>query len=245
MFIIPMAGLSSRFFKAGYVKPKYQLVLPNNLSMFEWSMRSFEYYFKTDTFLFLVRDLYETQEFVKEKCTKLGILNFIIVVLSDETRGQAETVYLGLKNIIDKVDVLTEEVYVFNIDSYRHHFKKPNISKKCDGYIEVFQGEGDHWSFIEINDSGKVIRTTEKERISNLCSDGLYFFKNVKKYLNLVEKGIEHNKFVKGELYIAPLYNLIIQEGGDIRYGLIDITDIEFCGTPTEFMDISNKMLGT
>src|SRR5690606_30948591 len=109
-----------------------------------------------------------------------GILNFIIVVLSDETRGQAETVYLGLKNIIDKVDVLTEEVYVFNIDSYRHHFKKPNISKKCDGYIEVFQGEGDHWSFIEINDSGKVIRTTEKERISNLCSDGLYFFKNVK-----------------------------------------------------------------
>lgn len=71
------------------------------------------------------------------------------------------------------------------------------------------------------------------------------FSKNVKKYLNLVEKGIEHNKFVKGELYIAPLYNLIIQEGGDIRYDLIDITDIEFCGTPTEFMDISNKMLGT
>ena len=27
MFIIPMAGLSSRFFKAGYNKPKYQLDL--------------------------------------------------------------------------------------------------------------------------------------------------------------------------------------------------------------------------
>lgn len=27
MFIIPMAGLSSRFFKAGYTKPKYQLDL--------------------------------------------------------------------------------------------------------------------------------------------------------------------------------------------------------------------------
>lgn len=244
MFVIPMAGLSSRFFKAGYVKPKYQLLLPNKLTMFEWAVKSFEEYFKSDSFIFIIRNVYETKEFVEKMCLKLGILNFNIIVLNNETRGQADTVYLGLKDIENKIDISSEELYIFNIDSYRHHFRKPDISKKCDGYLEVFEGEGDHWSFIEINDKGSVIRTTEKERISNLCSDGLYYFKSVKQYFNLVEKGVEQKKFVKGELYIAPLYNLLIQDGCDIKYDLIDRANIEFCGTPAEFMDISSKILG-
>lgn len=244
MFVIPMAGLSSRFFKAGYVKPKYQLLLPNKLTMFEWAVKSFEEYFQTDSFIFIVRNVYETEEFVEKMCLNLGIVNFNIVVLDKETRGQADTVYLGLKEIENKIDISSEELYIFNIDSYRHEFKKPDISKKCDGYLEVFEGEGDHWSFIEISDNKRVIRTTEKERISNLCSDGLYYFKSVKKYLNLVEKGIEENNFVRGELYIAPLYNLLIQDGSDIKYNLIDRADIDFCGTPAEFMDISSKILG-
>ena len=46
-----MAGLSSRFFKAGYTKPKYQLDL-NGETVFSWSVRSFERYFKTDKFCF-------------------------------------------------------------------------------------------------------------------------------------------------------------------------------------------------
>lgn len=44
MFIIPMAGLSSRFFKAGYNKPKYQLMLGKE-TVFSWAVKSFEKYF--------------------------------------------------------------------------------------------------------------------------------------------------------------------------------------------------------
>ena len=54
MFIIPMAGLSSRFFKAGYTKPKYQLDL-NGESIFAWSVKSFVQYFKSDKFIFHLR----------------------------------------------------------------------------------------------------------------------------------------------------------------------------------------------
>ncbi|WKT72796.1 glycosyltransferase family 2 protein [Acinetobacter variabilis] len=242
MFIIPMAGLSSRFFKSGYNLPKYQLTLPNNETMFEWAVDSFKAYFETDLFLFIVRNVYDTPTFVKNMCNKLGIIDFKIVILEGETRGQAETVYLGLKEL--KNILSEEEIYIFNIDSRRLNFVKSEISYNCDGYLEVFKGEGDHWSFIEINCKNEVIRTTEKERISELCSDGLYFFKSLHEYIQLVEIGIKENLFCKEELYIAPLYNLMIRNGKKVSYDLIDEKYIEFCGTPAEFENISKKILG-
>ena len=37
------------------------------------------------------------------------------------------------------------------------------------------------------------------------------------------------------ELYIAPLYNLLIREGRDIRYELIPRDSVIFCGVPAEY----------
>ena len=55
MFVIPMVGKSSRFFEAGFSVPKYALPIGGK-SVFECAVRSFEKYFKTDNFLFVVRD---------------------------------------------------------------------------------------------------------------------------------------------------------------------------------------------
>lgn len=45
IIIFPMAGLSSRFAKAGYDKPKYMLDLKGN-SVFFHAVNSFKKYFK-------------------------------------------------------------------------------------------------------------------------------------------------------------------------------------------------------
>lgn len=242
MIIIPMAGLSSRFFKAGYDLPKYQLELPNGQTVFEWALTSFEHYFNTDKFIFIVRDVFNTPDFVQEKVEELGIKNFEIIVLERETRGQAETVAMGLSHLSEADQ--RNECYIFNIDSKRHKFKKPDIAANSDGYLEVFRGDGVHWSFIEINDQEQVIRTTEKVRISNLCSDGLYYFKNISTFLKLVETALEQQDFVKGELYIAPLYNRMIERGDIINYDLIQESQISFCGTPDEYETIYAQIEG-
>lgn len=241
MFIIPMAGLSSRFFKAGYELPKYQLLLPNHQTVFEWAVSSFEQYFKTDKFLFIIRDIFDTYNFVNEKARSLGILDYEIVILEDETLGQAHTVYLGLKKSISTID---EDLFIFNIDSKRNNFIKPDLIDHSDAYLEVFISEGDHWSFIEVDDNGHVIRTTEKDRISDLCSNGLYFFKYTSDFMNLVNNALSKQEFSKGELYIAPLYNQLIQENRIINYILIDHSLIEFCGTPDEYRDICTQYIG-
>lgn len=230
-----MAGLSSRFFKAGYELPKYQLDMGGK-TVFARSLESFEAYFETDLFVIILRDVYDTKAFVEREMQNLGIKHYQLCVLDGETEGQAETVYLGIQNTADD-----EELYIFNIDTFRYGFKKPDFAKDCDGYLEVFKGEGDHWSFVGIDENNKVIRTTEKERISDLCSDGLYYFNKTGVFKSLFEKTKAEKLYVKGELYIAPMYNLMLEQGADIRYELIEMSDIDFCGTPDEYVALKEK----
>lgn len=231
-----MAGLSSRFFKAGYDKPKYQLDL-NGESVFAWSVKSFERYFKIDKFIFIYRDVYETKSFLEKEVKKLGIKEYELVCLPEETLGQADTVYQGVSHISSD-----EEIYIFNIDSRIIDFTKPDWVEECDGYLEVFRGEGDHWSFAlaENNHSKRVIRTAEKERISNLCSNGLYYFKQKSVFEKLFLDAKNNQITSKNEYYIAPLYNKLISENKVVYYNLISEKNILFCGTPDEYHHILN-----
>ncbi|MFT6835369.1 MAG: dTDP-glucose pyrophosphorylase, partial [Francisellaceae bacterium] len=176
MIVIPMAGLSSRFFRAGYTKPKYMLEA-HGKSLFAHAVSSFSAYFKTEEFLFIVRDTLGTINFINKEISALNIQKSHIFILDRETKGQAETVYLGLESL-PKNDV---PITIFNIDTFRPEFRYPDNINKWDGYLEVFTGEGANWSFAKpVNStSTKVIETAEKRAISNLCCTGLYYFKNI------------------------------------------------------------------
>lgn len=233
MIVIPMAGMSSRFFKAGYTTPKYMLEA-HGKTLFDHSVNSFERYFSSEKFLFIVQNAYNTPEFVRESAKALGILNFEIFILAHETRGQAETVAIALGN-----DSYLGSITIFNIDTFRPCFKYPDLANLGDGYLEVFQGSGDNWSFIKpLNDDSKrVIKTTEKNPISDLCCTGLYHFSSVSDYLDAYNDYLEkpESEWEKAELYVAPLYNYLISNNKKIYYNLIDKKDVVFCGVPVEY----------
>ncbi|HEB9335299.1 TPA: glycosyltransferase family 2 protein [Campylobacter coli] len=236
IIIFPMAGLSSRFVKAGYDKPKYMLDLQGN-SVFFHAVNSFKKYFKDFKFLFIYRDIKNTRKFIKEECEKLGIISYESIKLEQETLGQAHTVRLGLER--SKFGG-NESILIFNIDTFRPNFSLPTILdfSKIDGYLEVFEADGEQWSFILADENNNVIKTTEKERISSLCSSGLYYFKRVKDFKEVFDKMKEQNDFSKGELYIAPMYNYLVEKGLLVKYHKISLDEIVFCGTPDEYEKI-------
>jgi hypothetical protein len=238
MIVIPMVGKSSRFFAAGYSRPKYELFLHAH-SMFAWSVSSFRNYFKTDMFLFLVRRDFSAAEYVREQVELLGISQFHIKVFDEDTLGQADTVFQGLQDVAGGAD---EALYIFNIDSFRLNFVKPEFAEKCDGFLEVFEGNGDHWSFVKPGEHGKVLFTTEKQRVSNLCSDGLYYFRHRVNFESAFLDALKNEKTIRGEYYVAPLYNYLIDAGMDIQYSCIERDRVFFCGTPDEYDDLINSM---
>lgn len=233
IIIFPMAGLSSRFTKAGYDKPKYMLSLKGH-SVFFHAVNGFKKYFNEFQFLFIYRDIQDTKNFIQKECKKLGLLSYQSIKLDKETLGQAHTVMLGLQkaNINDN-----ESILIFNIDTFRSNFSLPTTLdlSKIDGYLEVFQAQGEQWSFVLAGENDRVIKTTEKERISNLCSSGLYYFKNILEFKQAFYTMQNHNDLSKGEFYIAPMYNYLIKKGLLIKYHKISLDEIVFCGTPDEY----------
>ncbi|GGP85036.1 glycosyltransferase family 2 protein [Shewanella ulleungensis] len=236
MIVIPMAGLSSRFFKAGYTQPKYMLEAYGK-SLFDHSVESFSKYFASEKFIFIIRDVYGTYEFVLQRIKALNILDYDIVTLTEETRGQAETVSLGLANYQNSTDPIT----IFNIDTFRPDFTYPDLESLGDGYLEVFNGEGANWSYVRpVNENSTVIDlTTEKNPISDLCCTGLYHFANIQDYFTAYNYYISlpREQWEKGELYVAPLYNYLITQGKELHYNLIENNEVIFCGTPDEYDD--------
>ena len=241
MIVLPMAGLSSRFFKAGYRVPKYMLDLHGH-SVFAHALGSFAALFGQERFLIICRDIAGTPEFVRDECARLGLpaSALDLVVLEQQTAGQAETVAAGLRAADMTADA---PVTIFNIDTFRPGFRHPDRVDRMaiDGYLEVFEGPGAHWSFVRpdpaAQEARRVIEVAEKVRISNLCSDGLYHFRRADLFLDLFDAtaGQDPASLQGGERYVAPLYNLALARGCDIRYAPVAADAIRFCGTPAEY----------
>lgn len=248
MIVLPMAGLSSRFFKAGFAVPKYMLTLQDR-TVFAHAICSFEAYFETESFLIICRDVYDTPAFVARECAALGIpdQNLFIVTLTEETGGQAETVAKGLEQVTVAAD---EPLTIFNIDTFRPGFDHPDgfDIHAVDGYLEVFRGPGTHWSFVKPDlddpEAHRALEVAEKVRISDLCSTGLYYFRRADLFAQLYGTIATRDPATLqgGERYIAPLYNIALQDGRDIRYRVINSDDVLFCGTPDEYHDLQMKM---
>ncbi|MCU8504235.1 glycosyltransferase family 2 protein [Vibrio vulnificus] len=246
MILIPMAGQSSRFSKAGYAVPKFMLEA-HGKTIFEYSVGSFSNYFDTHDFVFVCSSDENVIKFVENKIIELGIKSSLIVTLGEQTRGQAETVYLGLKEYSKKknVDLKAVDMTVFNIDTFRPNFLFPNLEDMGDGYLEVFEGEGSNWSFARPlrENSTLVTETAEKMPISNLCSTGLYHFHKAKDFIESFENYASRPKseWQSGELYIAPLYNYLIDSGREIHYQKILSEEVIFCGIPEEYLNFLSR----
>lgn len=233
IFVFPMAGESSRFKKAGYDLPKYQLPIGNQ-DVFDMVIKPFLKFSSGNHFLFICLNKESVISYIQNKCLKYLLKNVSICPINEKTSGQAETVYLGL-NRMDHGSPLA----IFNIDTFHLNFSPiefdSNEYSKCDGVLEVFEDLGSNWSFAEVH-NGIVVKTAEKDPISNLASNGLYYFRSVGLYCESYRTYFAHGRGMEiGERYVAPIYNQLIADGRIVKTKKIQKRDLIFCGTPREY----------
>jgi len=236
-FIFPMGGLSKRFTDAGYKVPKFMLDLHGD-TVFEHAVIGFQRYFTQHNFVFAFRDDPKVEIFVRENCQHLGIPkeNLHIVKLEAPTSGQAETVWLALNATGLPAQ---EPIVIFNIDSFQSDYQLPEALdlETTAGYLEVFKGEGEHWSFVLPGPDASAISVTEKDRVSNLCSTGLYYFQHAADFSAAFAQTLDVDvaNLQGGERYVAPLYNTLIAVNKPVKYHVVPATEVTFCGTPDEY----------
>lgn len=234
MFYFPMAGLSSRFASAGYDKPKYYLEI-GELSLFQASLKGFSRYFESDGFCFIYLEKFTDEQTIRGWARDIGLpqSNCVTVPLANPTNGQADTVRLGIETVSSSNDP-TEEVIIFNIDTIYHDFRKPH-SGVVD-YLDVTRLPGSHWSFVEPDPDRpkQARRVVEKERISDLCSVGLYGFRSSQSFIDCYARFYDAEHGQKEE-YVAPMYQQLIDDGQPVYYRELLCEQFDFLGTPGEY----------
>lgn len=228
--VITMAGLGSRFKKAGYSVPKYMIKV-HGKSLFEWSMTSLRDFSNMDVdYFFIVRKEDQAVSFISEQLSDLELERFRIIEIDHLTDGQATTV-LYASSYWKKTDPLL----IYNIDTFVEEGEINNKELRGDGFIPCFNAPGDHWSFVKIDHNGKAIEVREKQRISDNCTLGAYYFKSCELYEKLYSEYYSDGaRYEGGEAYVAPLYNLLIQQGGSVFISHIPNNKIHVLGTPKE-----------
>ena len=233
--VITMGGLGSRFRKMGYTVPKY-MIEAKEKTLCEWSLISLEGYKKNiDKYIFIAMkdENCDVEKFINEKCQKLGLEKYHIILLDYLTDGQATTAmmaqaYWNFENAL----------LIYNIDTYVEAGEMNSEELKGDGFIPCFQAEGDHWSFVRLDETGKVVEIKEKQRISNYCTLGAYYFKTCELYSNLYKEYYgQSRELVNGEKYVAPLYDFLLTKGGEIYISDINPEKVHVLGTPEELQE--------
>lgn len=230
--VITMGGLGSRFRKMGYTVPKYMIEVKGK-SLFEWSMISLEGY-KDNVyqyiFIAMKDEVNDVEGFIREKCKEIGFKNYHIIMLDYLTDGQATTAMKAEKYWNSEHALL-----IYNIDTYVEAGEMCSIELKGDGFIPCFQAEGDHWSFVRLDERGKVVEIKEKKRISKYCTLGAYYFKTCELYKDLYREYYGREQaLVNGEKYVAPLYDYLLSKGGEIYISDIAPEKVHVLGTPEE-----------
>lgn len=238
--VITMGGLGSRFRKKGYKVPKY-MIEARGKTLFEWSMISLEGYASDVNqyiFIAMIDNDVDVVKFINEQCERLNLSEYHVILIDYLTDGQATTASLA-----EKYWNPNNALLIYNIDTYVEAGEMNSKELKGDGFIPCFQAEGNHWSFVRLDDNGKVVEIKEKNRISKYCTLGAYYFKSCKLYKELYDEYYSKTQeLVNGEKYVAPLYDYLLTKCGEIYISDIESSKVHVLGTPEELEMFLNKI---
>ncbi|MDD2806336.1 MAG: 2-C-methyl-D-erythritol 4-phosphate cytidylyltransferase [Elusimicrobiales bacterium] len=244
VYVIPMAGLGTRFLKAGYTLPKYMLQV-RGTTVFEHSLRSLPLELASKLVFVALeahKDEHALEAFLDGALRRLGCRAARELVLLDgPTSGQAETVLKARACV-----PAGAELAIYNIDT---HFKSAALAgmladpaRKRDGVIGAFTlAEQDpKWSFAALRPDGTVAATAEKEQISENALTGFYHFTSAEDFFGAAAAALAAGRKTRGELYVAPLYNDLIAAG---RAFALDRADsLVPLGTPEDLLKAEQRV---
>ena len=211
--VVPMAGRGSRFFNVGYATPK-PLILIGGRPMIQWVIENIRpqrpHRF---TFICLAEHL-ETYPEVSLELNRLCPGCNIVPVLA-VTEGAACTVLLA-KDLINSEDPLmianSDQIVDLKIDAYLAAGDAPDV----DGLIMTFWADHPKWSYCRMRPDHTVSEVIEKKVISNEATVGIYNFRSGTAFVQAAETMIAKDLRVNGEFYVAPVYNILIENNARI-----------------------------
>ncbi|EID1016687.1 glycosyltransferase family 2 protein, partial [Campylobacter jejuni] len=225
--VIPMAGLGSRFAKAGFDKPKPFIDVLDK-PMIVRVLENLKY--KDARYILIARKEHLTKE--KKLVDEIkNNFNVEFIPIDKLTEGTACTVLYARKYINNDMPLMianSDQIVDINIAD----FINDSFKRGLDGSILTFidKEKNPKWSFAKLNND-LVVEVKEKEAISEFATVGIYFFNKGKIFVESAIDMIIENDRVNNEFYTCPVYNYAIKSGAKIGIYNIDFSKMHGIGT--------------
>jgi len=225
--VVPIAGRSARF-KSLTETPKWALRFGGNYVL-NLAIESVACEMEVGAIRLVA--LQEHRKFVERVLMECAFAERIdISFLKEPTSGQAESSRHGLMHLSEG------DFAIWNGDTILLE-QWLEGQKPSGNFFAVARMCGDHWSFASIENS-RVVETAEKMRISTWASVGLYGWGSKAVFLDAL--GPQSGKDLDVELYVAPLYNKILEEHF-VQPLFVESDRVVCLGTPHEMRLASLK----
>ncbi len=232
--LVPMAGLGSRFQKAGYNIPK-QLIFCYDRQLIDISLDCLDY--SNCNLIFVVRD----DQVFNHKIDKILKQKFgddIKVVVLDKLTDGSVASCLAASEFIENSSPLL--IHTLDVEfSPKISVSELDLSS-TDGIIYTFKSNSPNYSYVQMDSSGRITKTAEKKVISDRACVGIYVFRSGLTFCSYARKMIQKDIRTNGEFYITPLYNLLIEDGLVVKESPVE--KMHVFGTPEEFDFYKNNV---
>lgn len=226
-----MAGMGSRFAKAGYDRPKPFIDVAGKPMI----VRVLENLNIRDArYILLARAEHMEQEAELVKSISEQY-NATFIPIPQLTEGTACTV-LYARHLIQNDDPLLIANSDQIVDMTVQEYLDDSDQRGLDGSILCFEDAelNPKWSFAALNSEGLVTHVREKEAISPYATVGIYYFSKGNTFVNAALDMIIRNDRVNNEFYTCPVYNYAINSGSKIGIYLIKPEEMHGTGTPED-----------
>jgi HAD superfamily hydrolase (TIGR01509 family) len=235
--IIPLGGRGERFSKNGYTEPK-PLIKIFDKCMIEYVLDNL--FISNNDKIFIIYnvglDNYNFSNFIHSK------YSFVHLIPINDTKGAVETLYLGIKHIID---------------NYIYHTKC--LILDCDTFytqdiVNIFQNSNDNmvfytinndtnaiYSYIELDHQYTITDIKEKVKISNNANTGAYAFTDITILCNFCQYVLDHNITFNNEPYTSCVISEMIKSNILFKGYEINEQTVFSLGTPSSVETYINK----
>lgn len=229
--VIPMAGLGSRFVKAGYEKPK-PFIDVDGKPMIEKVLENLAY--PEARYILIARKEHIEKEaelvmYIEKK------YNAIFIPIDKLTEGTACTVLYARSYINNDEPLLianSDQIVDIDIADFIDDCNNRNLDGSILTFIDNFKDP--KWSFARLDKDNLVSEVKEKEVISEFATVGIYLYSNGRNFVNASIDMIIENDRVNNEFYSCPTYNYAINNGLKIGIYNIEFEQMHGIGTPED-----------
>jgi NDP-sugar pyrophosphorylase family protein len=236
--VFPMGGGSNYFEGQPFPKPLIEIL---GKSMIQRVIENYDEIKKEKQYIFIVS---------KKDCAKYHIDQSLkiltgntrsrVIQLDSDTKGAACSVMMAIEHINNE-----DPLIIANSDQFFNGGLKQAVDffqdRNADAGVICMETVHPRWSYVRLDDNGKVVETAEKRPLSKNAIAGFYYFAHGRDFVKAAMDMILKDNNLDGNYYVAPAINELILEGKDIQIFMVDNDKYHTFYSPEKIKEFEQK----